>query len=147
VQSEKHRAPMILAFNGIPIDWSDERAKACHSTILNDDGDSHETDESAWQLEKQDESRLSTLDGITIDLSKWESNVSDSMFCNIEPGSNETADNDAHSKVGFQTYNLKTRRKCNWFKWQMKKAEDSIAMKEDGDSNEIDETGADSQKQ
>jgi hypothetical protein len=29
----------------------------------------------------------------------------------------------------------------------MKKAEDSIAMKEDGDSNEIDETGADSQKQ
>jgi hypothetical protein len=33
----------------------------------------------------QDESRVSTLDGITIDLSKGESNVLDSMFYKIEP--------------------------------------------------------------
>jgi hypothetical protein len=53
--------------DGITIDSSDEHENAHDSIRANREFDSNESDESHSQLEKQDEQRTSTFDGIKID--------------------------------------------------------------------------------
>jgi hypothetical protein len=58
---------MNWTIRGIPIDLSDESENANDSIRVNRDFDSNEIEESDLHDKKQNEQRISTLDGITID--------------------------------------------------------------------------------
>jgi hypothetical protein len=70
--------------------------------------DSNEIDESDLQDEKHDEQRISTLDGITIDLSDANKNADDSIRANREFDSNDIDENDSqnekHSEQRISTF-------------------------------------------
>jgi hypothetical protein len=76
------------------MDRSDGNENAKDSIRFNDDGDSNEIDESNPQYEKQDDSRISTLRGITIDFSDDDENAPDSIRFNDDRDSNEIEKSD-----------------------------------------------------
>jgi hypothetical protein len=61
------------------IDLSDDSANASGSTRINREFDSNEIDESDPQFKKQNDPRISTFRGISIDLSDDCRNASDSI--------------------------------------------------------------------
>jgi hypothetical protein len=63
---------------------------------LNREFDSNESDDSDVQLPEHDETRISTLLGITIDSSDDPENAPDSIRSNREFDSNEMDENDPH---------------------------------------------------
>jgi hypothetical protein len=60
--------------------------------------DSNEIDESDLHDEKHDEQRISTLDGIIIDLSDENENADDSIRVNRELDSNEIDESDSQNE-------------------------------------------------
>jgi hypothetical protein len=64
--------------------------------------DSNEIDESESQFEKHLEQRMSTLDGIIIDLSDDDENADDSIRVNHELDSNEIDESDRQYEKHFE---------------------------------------------
>jgi hypothetical protein len=63
----------------------------------NREGDSNEIDARNSQPEKQDEPRMQTLQGITIERSPEHENAEDSMCSNRDGDSNEIDESNLHS--------------------------------------------------
>jgi hypothetical protein len=71
-----------------------ERKNASDSIRFNDDGDSNEIHENESQYEKQDDPRISTWHGITIDPSVKYENAEDSIRFKDDRDSNESEESE-----------------------------------------------------